>query len=160
MSKESVYIESSIISYIVAKPSRDLVTAGRQQLTVEWWDNESRNFDLFVSSVVFDEVGAGDPIPAAKRLQLLAALSVLTLTNEAIRLADELVRQHRLPAKAATDALHIAVATVHGIDYLLTWNCKHIANARMRAGIEKTCELAGYQTPILCTPEQLSKEND
>lgn len=160
MAKESVYIETSLVSYLVAKPSRDLITAAHQQLTSEWWENRSKNFALFVSPVVLAEASAGDPIYAAKRLQLMNDISVLTVTNEALNLADELVRQHRLPTKAAQDALHIAISTIHGMDYLLTWNCKHIANAQMRAGIEKTCKMAGFQPPILCTPEELNNETD
>ncbi len=158
MAKESVYIETSFVSYLVSKPSRDLITAAHQQITTEWWENKRQDFELFVSTVVLDEARAGDPNYAAMRLQALDGIPVLAVTNEAIQLANQLIQQHALPAKAAQDALHIAIATVHGMDYLLTWNCKHIANAQIRPGIEKSCRQAGYEAPRLCTPEELSDE--
>lgn len=156
MSKESVYIETSLVSYLVAKPSRDLITAARQQLTIEWWENQRQNFDLFASPVVIEEARAGDPNPAVKRLEYLDKLTILSVTPEADELAQALIQKHALPGKAAQDALHIAVATIHGMNYLLTWNCKHIANAHLRGAIETTCRLAGYEAPKLCTPEELS----
>lgn len=156
MAKASVYIETSLISYYVARPSRDLITAARQQITRDWWDTKRFNFDLYASVIVLDEAGAGDQTFATKRLAALAGIPVLNVSPASVQLADDLVRNHALPQKAAQDALHIAVAAVHGINYLLTWNCKHIANAQMRPAIEKTCQAAGYTPPILCTPEELS----
>ena len=156
MAKASVYIETSLISYYVARPSRDLITAARQQITRDWWDTKRFDFDLYASVVVLDEAGAGDQAVATKRLATLAGIPVLDVSPESVQLADELVRNHALPQKAAQDALHIAVAAVHGMNYLLTWNCKHIANAQMRPAIERTCLAAGYLPPILCTPEELS----
>lgn len=156
MAKASVYIETSLISYYVARPSRDLITAARQQITRDWWDTKRFNFDLFASVVVLDEAGAGDQTVATQRLAALAGIPILNVSPESVQLADELIRNHALPQKAAQDALHIAVAAVHGMNYLLTWNCKHIANAQMRPAIEKTCQAAGYAPPILCTPQELS----
>ncbi len=156
MARESVYIETSVVSYLAAKPSRDLITMAHQQLTTEWWENQRQNFDLFASPVVIEEARAGDPNPAARRLKYPDKLTILSVTPEADQLAQALIQKHALPAKAAQDALHIAVATVHGMNYLLTWNFKHIANAHLRGAIEATCRLAGYEAPKLCTPEELS----
>lgn len=154
--KETVYVETSVISYLVAKPSRDLITATRQQMTIEWWEKRREEFDLVASQVVVDEAASGDTLRASERLSLLSDILLLDVSTKAIELADYLIERHALPAKAAQDALHIAIAAVHGVNYLITWNCKHIANARMRQAINKTCRLAGYEPPILCTPEELA----
>ncbi len=158
MTKEAVYLETSLISYLVAKPSRDLITASRQQLTVEWWEKRRNDFELVASQVVVDEAARGDSGYASKRLALLSGITLLDVTDDAIQLADHLIEKHALPIKAAQDALHIAIAAVHGINYLVTWNCKHIANAQMRQAINRTCRLAGYEPPILCTPEELAEK--
>lgn len=155
MEKPAIYVETSVVSYLVARPSRDLIVAAHQQLTVAWWQKERQNYDLFVSQIVVDEVRAGDPESAAKRIAAIADLGLLEISEEAIRLAQSLINSRAVPEKAAQDALHISVACVGGADYLLTWNCKHIANARMRGAIEKTCRSAGYASPIICTPEEL-----
>jgi predicted nucleic acid-binding protein len=159
VSKESVYIETSIVSYLVAKPSRDLLIAARQQLTAAWWEDRRAEFELFISPVVLDECGRGDQLYAAKRLALLVEIPLLDVSPEAISLGHELIRQHALPVKAAQDALHIAVAAVHRLNYLLTWNCKHMANVQLRRGIERTCQAGGYQAPLLCTPNELSGDS-
>ena len=153
-----VYLETSFISYLAARPSRDLITAARQQITLDWWDRERDNHKLYASEVVLREARNGDPNEVAKRLVLLKDLVTLDVTEEAENLATSLIKRHALPAKAAADALHIAVATVHGMDYLLTWNCKHIANLTMRAAIERTCRAAGYEPAAIGTPEELECE--
>ena len=155
MEKPAVYVETSVISYLVARPSRDLVVAAHQQLTVAWWHDQRQNYDLFVSQIVVDEVRAGDPEIAAKRIAAIADLPLLGINEEAVHLAQSLIKAHAVPKKAALDALHISVACVGGMDYLLTWNCKHIANATMRSEIETTCRTAGYASPVICTPEEL-----
>ncbi len=160
MANEAVYIETSLVSYLVARPSRDLIRAARQQLTIDWWENERAKFDLFVSDTVLQEARAGNQTEAAKRLAALAGIPLLQITNEAVLLAAELVKKHALPVKAAQDALHIAIACVNGMDYLLTWNCKHIANAQMRSKIEQTCRSAGYEPPVICTPEEMGESDD
>jgi len=157
MAKESVYIETSLVSYLTARPNRDLVIAAHQQLTKEWWENRRNDFDLFISQVVMEEASAGNPEAAARRVTALEGIPFLDVSNAAIKLADKLVKTHALPKKAAQDALHIGVACVHGIDYVLTWNCKHIANAQMYSAIDKTCRDAGYVTPIICTPVELGE---
>ena len=160
MAKEAVYIETSLVSYLVARPSRDLIRAARQQLTVDWWENERTKFDLFVSDAVLQEASAGNQSEAAKRLAALAGVPLLQITNAAVLLAADLVKKHALPIKDAQDALHIAIACVNGMDYLLTWNCKHIANAQMRHKIEQTCRSAGFEPPVICTPEEMGETND
>jgi hypothetical protein len=149
-----VYIETSFVSYLVARPSRDLIMAARQQITLEWWGKESANHELYASEVVVREAQHGDPNEIVKRLAVLARLQIRNVPEAADNLADLLVRQRALPAKAAVDALHIAVATVHGMDYLPTWNCTHIANLTMRGAIEKVCRAAGYEPPAIGTPEE------
>jgi len=155
MDKPTIYLETSFISYLVARPSRDIIVAAHQQLTFDWWSNQRHHYDLFISQVVFDEARAGDAQEAAKRLAAVEGLPLLELTEEGIRLAEKLIQLHAVPKKAAQDALHIAIACVNGMDYLLTWNCKHIANARMRSKIDEICRGMGYGPPIICTPEEL-----
>jgi len=152
--KPSIYIETSIISYLTSRPSRDLVIAAHQQLTQEWWEARKLDFELCVSEMVFQESASGDPTEANKRLSLIRNLRRLELNADALELARRLLEKGPLPPKAAIDALHIAIATVHEMDYLLTWNCRHIANAEMRAPIIKVCQAQGYECPIICTPEE------
>jgi len=116
------------------------------------------NFELFVSSLVLQEAAAGNPTMARRRLEVLRGLAVLAVTQEATELAEQLVQTGPLPLKAEVDALHIGVAAVHGMEYLLTWNCKHIANARMRSQIEAICRSMEYEPPVMCTPEELMEE--
>ena len=155
--KHKVYLETTIPSYLTSWLSRDLVIAAHQQITREWWQNRNR-FDLFISQVVMREVSGGDLQMAAKRLEVLENVSVLEVTKEAIELAQKLVDRGPIPEKAAVDALHIAIAVVNGMDYLLTWNCSHIANASMRTKIDYVCRSSGYEPPVICTPEELMEE--
>ncbi|HTU88786.1 MAG TPA: type II toxin-antitoxin system VapC family toxin [Gemmataceae bacterium] len=153
--KPRVYLETTIPSYLTAWPSRDLVRAAHQQLTSEWWQRKRAEFELFASQVVVRECQAGDPVVAAERLQILRDLTLLDQTEQATDLAQALLEQTPLPERAAVDALHIAIATVHGMDFVLTWNCAHIANAVLRNQIESVCREAGYEPPTICTPEEL-----
>ena len=155
--KQSVYLETFLISYLAARPSRDLIVAGHQQISQEWWDLR-QDWDLSISALVIAEARSGDEEAARRRLGLLEGLPVLHVSDDAIDLAERLVAGAALPEKAKEDALHIAVAAVHGIDYLLTWNCKHIANARKRSLIEALCRASGYEPPVICTPEELLGE--
>jgi predicted nucleic acid-binding protein len=155
--KSRVYLETTIPSYLTARPSRDIVRAAEQEVTRTWWN--SRNiFELYVSELVVDEVAAGDPHAASQRLEALAGIQLLGMTREAEMLGADLIRQAALPQRAAIDALHIALAAVHGMNYLLTWNCKHIANATMRGKIEEVCRATGVEPPIICTPMELLEE--
>lgn len=153
--KPRVYLETTIPSYLTAWPSRDLVRAAHQQTTCEWWDQCRGAFELFISQLVLRECQAGDPDEAAQRLEVLRDLPLLELTEEATALAQALREQVPLPERAAADALHIATAVVNGMDYLLTWNCTHIANAVLRSRIEAVCREQGFESPVICTPEEL-----
>lgn len=155
--KPRTYVETTIVSYLTARPTRDLVRAAEQEITREWWDGR-QTFDLYVSQLVLDEAAAGDPDASSRRLVALRDAAILDTTDEAIALGRHLVAAGGLPTKAAADALHIAIAAVHGLDYLLTWNCTHIANARTRGKIEGLCREAGYDPPMLCTPMELMGE--
>jgi hypothetical protein len=153
--KPKVYLETTIPSYLTARPSRDLVTAAHQQITREWWDTRRHDFDLFVSQMVLDEASAGDPEAATRRLEVLTPLPLLDPRTEGADLAQTLLERVPLLASAAADALHIAIAVVNGMDYLLTWNCTHIANAALRSQIEAVCRSKGFEVPIICTPDEL-----
>lgn len=153
--KPRVYVETTVVSYLTARPSRDVVIAGHQQITHEWWDAQRDKFELCVSQLVLGEAGAGDPQAAQERIAVLGTMTLLETTAEALALAKELVQTDALPAKAAEDALHIAVAATQDVAYLLTWNCRHLANATMRPMIEAVCARQGYKPPIICTPEEL-----
>jgi len=155
--KPRAYIETSIVSYLTAWQSRDLVLAAHQQVTRDWWARRGI-FELFVSQFVLDEAAAGDEDAAASRLAALAEAAVIEVTEDAILLAEKLIAGGGLPVQARVDALHVAMAAVHGMDYLLTWNCRHIANARTRSQIESICRNMGYEPPVMCTPEELTEE--
>ena len=153
--KATVYLETSIIGYLTSRPSRDLITAANQQLTHEWWTDHRESFDIFISQFVIDECGEGDAVAAQERLEVLTDIRQLDTIEDVENVAEELVKQVPLPEKAGVDALHIAIATVHGMEYLLTWNCTHIANAALRPQIEAVCRSFEYEPPTICTPQEL-----
>lgn len=153
--KPKVYIETTIISYLIAKPSRDLLVAAHQQVTREWWERRRPRFDLFASKLVLDEAGAGDAEAADERLRELTGVRLLGITRDAVALAEALVRGGALPKKAQADGLHIAVTAIHRMTYLLTWNCRHLANAEARPALTSICASRGYDLPLICTPEEL-----
>jgi hypothetical protein len=153
-----VYLETTIPSYLTAWLSRDLVMAAHQQTTNEWWETRRQDFELFISQFVLDEVSLGDAEAAKRRLAVLVDVPLLDASEDVYTLATELMNRVPLPPKAAADSLHIAIAAVHGMDYLLTWNCTHIANATLRGTIEMVCRESGYEPPVICTPEELLKE--
>jgi len=150
-----VYVETTVVSYLTGWPSRDVVIAGHQQVTREWWNARRLHYELCVSQLVLSEASAGDSQAAQERLAVLRPMTVLETTNTALELAKALIEGGALPTKAAGDALHIAVAAVHAVPYLLTWNCRHLANAMMRPMIESVCAAKGSKAPIICTPEEL-----
>jgi len=152
---QSVYIETSIVSYLTARPSRDVLAIARQQLTQQWWETCRSQYDLVVSALVEDEASRGDFDAADRRLQMIKSLRQIHPTPEVGILTKKLLTEGVLPRTAADDALHIALAVVHGIDYLLTWNCRHIDNARTKPMIRRLCEDRGYRFPEICTPEEL-----
>ena len=158
--KPRVYIETTIISYLTAWRSPQLVMAANQEATRNWWDEERVRFDLFVSQIVIQEASAGDAAAAQRRLESISGLAELPITDEVNLLAKELIDKTPLPEKAKLDALHIATATVNGMDYLLTWNCRHIANATLRNAMSQICQTAGYDLPVICTPIELIAETE
>jgi predicted nucleic acid-binding protein len=151
----TLYIESSIVSYLCQRPSSQVVIAARQLLTHQWWDEKRADYDLVTSQYVLDEASAGDPVPAAERLQLLDGIPLLPLDPEIGVIAQEIMSRAILPPKASIDALHIAAVAHHRIEYLLTWNCRHIANARILPRIHDVLADFGIPIPIICTPEEM-----
>ena len=155
MLRQKVYIETTVISYLTGRVSSSLSVASHQQTTQRWWDLHRASYDLFISPLVVDEIRAGDPVAAAAREQAIAGIAVLATTEDAFRLAQLFLAKGSMPKKASDDALHVALAAVYGTDYLLTWNCTHIANASIRRIVERLIFEAGYSCPTICTPEEL-----
>ncbi len=153
-----VYLETTIFSYLAARLSRDLIVAAHQQLTEEWWTTRRDGFELFASELVYREAAAGDQAVAKKRLGLIEPVSLLVMDEAAFALAEQFLARQIVPRKVAEDALHVAVSAVNGMDYLLTWNCKHIANARLFRRMGEVCLGEGYELPVICTPEELMGE--
>lgn len=151
--RQSIYIETSIVSYLVARPSRDLVAAARQQRTHEWWNVHRSAFSVWASELVLEEATRGDPDAARLRLDALAAMQLLPLTADVDRVSAALLKGAALPDQAVADAVHIAIATVHRVDYLLTWNCKHIANPFIQRAVQRVTSEEGFVAPVVCTPE-------
>ena len=147
-----VYIETSIVSYLTARPSSNLIAAAWQKETVDWWETQKDRFDLYISEVVVEEAGRGDESAASRRLGALEDIEVLQIEKKSVDLAKALIEQGALPRKALDDAFHLAVAAVNGIDFLLTWNCRHIDNAEMKPKIRRVIESQGYQCPEIATP--------
>ncbi|HEY2951437.1 MAG TPA: type II toxin-antitoxin system VapC family toxin [Verrucomicrobiae bacterium] len=153
--KPKLYLETTVPSYLSAWPSRDLIRAGHQQITREWWRTRRGDFDIFVSQFVLDEAAAGDTEAARDRLEALKDFPLLDITEDVDELAAAFIKTLALPPKAVTDAAHIAVAAVHRMHFLLTWNCTHIANAEMAVAIEQVCREHSLACPVICTPEEL-----
>jgi len=158
MTRQKVYIETTIVSYLTARTSKNPIVAGRQALTKEWWNHRRNFFDLVISELVTQEAGDGDQAAASQRLNHLLVIDSLKISDEAIVLAGILVNGGPIPKEYSEDALHIALCAVNGIDFLLTWNCRHLANASHRSQIEALVEMQGYRCPIICTPEELMEE--
>jgi len=152
--KPRVYIETSVISYLTARPNRDLIVAAHQQITAELWERKA-DFEFFASELVVAEASRGDAQAAALRLQALNDIPMLEVSSDARDLGKLLVKELAIPLKAIEDAYHVALAAVQGMDYLITWNCTHIANLQMRRKIEKICVDAGYLPAVIGTPEEL-----
>ncbi len=153
--RPKLYLETTVPSYLVARPSSDLIVAAQQQQTRDWWERRRADFDIQISQVVLDEAGAGDKQMAGKRLELLRPFPLLTINPQAVHLARELVRRGPLPAKAARDATHIALSAIYGMHFLMTWNCAHIANAEMFGKMAEVCRAHGFDCPVICTPAEL-----
>jgi len=155
LAKPKVYVETTIVSYLTARLSRALVTAAHQQITQQWWNDRRKDFDLFASQAVVKEAGGGDETVADLRLKVLEELPLLDITEEVSSFAEELIRVGPMPPKAAVDAVHVAASVVHRLDYLLTWNCTHLANAAIRIKIDQMCRSRDYSPVVICTPEEL-----
>lgn len=153
--KKSVYIETSVASYLTARPSRDVRAAAWQQITSQWWEDVRSDFELFTSELVIVEASAGNPEAAARRLEALQGIAELAIDEEVRELTGQLISKGGFPSGAEADALHVAVAAVHRIDYLLTWNFRHIDNAAKKPIIRSICDAAGYSCPEICTPLEL-----
>jgi len=155
---ETVYIETSIVGYLTARPSNNLILMANLEATRQWWDTRRAQFTLYISQVVLDEVARGDAEMATKRLEILRDFPLLKVSEAVQNLAVQFLAKSNLPPKAADDALHIAAATVYGLDYLLTWNCRHIANAQIQKKLSQISLDAGYELPTICTPYELMGE--
>lgn len=153
--KPTLYLETTIPSYLTARQSRDIIQTARQQITSEWWDNRLNDFDIFISQVVIDEASEGDKVASMKRIEVIKAFPLLDVTEEVVDLAEKIIIEKIIPEKAIRDALHIAVVTFHEISFLLSWNCKHIANAEIIKRLRKTITDEGLELPVICTPDEL-----
>jgi predicted nucleic acid-binding protein len=158
VTKPKLYVETTIPSYLTSKPSRDLIIAGHQQITREWWETRRDAFQIYISQLVVDEAGAGDPAAARERLRVIEDFPLLDITPDVEMLAAGILASGLIPKRAATDAAHIAIAAVHGLDFLITWNCMHIANAIMVRAVAAVCRRHGFECPVICTPEELLGE--
>lgn len=150
-----LYVETSVVSYLTARPSANLLVAANQKITVDWWATRKREFVSYVSNVVLEEAGRGDSVAASQRLEALAGIPVLDITDDAVALSREFVNRGALPSKALDDALHVAISAVSEMDFLLTWNCRHIDNAEIKPVIRRICQENGHQCPEICTPQEL-----
>jgi hypothetical protein len=158
--KPTVYLETTVIGYLAMRVSNILRVAANQQTTRDWWDNHRERYDLYVSRFVVYECSQGDPVAVRERLTYLEGIPLLQVPTEVDSLAESLLASVPLPEKAATDALHITAAAVNGIQFLMTWNCRHIANPSFRPGIERVCLDSGYEAPVICTPQELLEIDD
>ena len=153
--KTSVYVESSVISYLTARPSRDVVKSARQAITEEWWQTDRKRFEVFISALVEEEISSGDASAARRRLDAVKDIPSADISIEAMNIAEALIASVAVPENSKEDALHIGIATANGMEYLLTWNFKHINNAEKKKHIVKVINALGYQCPSLCSPEEL-----
>ncbi|MEI7789474.1 MAG: type II toxin-antitoxin system VapC family toxin [Chlorobiaceae bacterium] len=158
--KQTVYVESSVISYLTSRPNRDVIIAGRQSVTLDWWENQRHRFELRISVLVEEEISRGDSSAAQQRLDKVTEIQSFLISDEAIRIADMLLAEKAVPKGSEEDALHIGIAVAQGADFLLTWNFKHINNAEKKAAITRLIESAGYACPQLCSPEELGGMQD
>ncbi len=153
--KPTVYIETTIISYLVAKPSRDLVVAGHQEITREWWETVLPRVRGCISPFIVQEISGGDAAMAQKRVALVSGMPLLEVDDQVEKLGEHYFSAIQIPERARFDALHLAVAAYHAVDYVLSWNCRHIASARVQKRLREINEQLKIPTPVLCTPEGL-----
>ncbi len=153
--KQKVYIETSVVSYLSGRISRDVIIVGRQEITREIWPLLIEHFDCYISALVREEIERGDPGAAASRLATLKEIDTLTTSDEARDLAKAIVVNGLIPSRFPEDALHIAIAAMHGLDYVLTWNFKHLNNVQTKVKIADFIEDCGYEPPLVCSPDEL-----
>lgn len=158
--KPSVYIESSIVSYLASRASRDVVVAARQAITHDWWSTHKHRFNLRISALVEEEIGRGDAVAATRRTDWVTNIPSLGISEQAVELARKLVADGAIPVGSEEDALHIAIAAAQGSDYLLTWNFRHINNAETKSAIAEVIESCGFVCPQICSPEELGGTSD
>ncbi len=157
--KPRLYIETSVISYYTSRPSRDLIAAGHQQITQQWWLEQLSWYEPYISEVVHEEISRGDASAVGLRLKVVEGFARLVVTPEVTRLAREYYAALDLPDKARLDALRLALAVQHGMDYLVSWNFTHIVGARPRGIVQKINYRLHMETPVICTPEELIERN-
>ena len=155
MPRKTVYIETSVVSYLTARPTADLRAAARQMDTAEWWETQRERFDLRTSEIAIEGIGGGDPEAEARGRAVLSGIPVLPMTEAAVELSDGLIREAALPATAANVALQLALTAVHGVDFLLTWNFRHLDNAENKPVMRSVCARYGHRCPEICTPREL-----
>jgi predicted nucleic acid-binding protein len=153
--KPTVYIETTVISYLTARPSRDLIIAAHQQITHEWWDTAIGHFEVFISPIVLEEISKGDEKAANMRLERVSSFPLLEVLPQIRDLAESYFAAIDIPEKARADSYHLALATWHGMDFMVSWNCTHIVSGRVKKIIEEINSTYGIRTPIVCTPEEL-----
>jgi len=156
----NLYLETSVLSYMVARPSRDVLVVAHQQITRDWWTKNLADFEVYISDIVIQEAEQGDAAAARERLELIGDFPVLALTDDAERLAGVYLREMPLPPRALRDALHMAIASLNGMEYLVTWNCRHIAQGRIKRRLLEINTREGIESPVICTPEELGGEPD
>ncbi len=157
---DKIYVETTVVGNVAGRIQTNPDVAARQRDTRHWWDWASKHYELVISQLVLDECQGGDPEAARERLEVVKSLTVISINDDARLLARLLGEKGAVPVSEPRDALHVAVAAVQGVQYLVTWNCKHIANATLRSKIEKTCIEAGHSPPIICTPPEIPGDND
>jgi hypothetical protein len=156
--KPKLYLETTIPSCLTSRPSRDLIVAANQLITRQWWEERRPHFEVCVSQFVIDEVASGDPAVAAECLKVIKGLPVLATTAEAVDLARKILQLGLIPQRAIDYARHIALAATHQVDFLMTWNCSHIASPFAGRRIKRLCEESGFECPVICTPHELLGE--
>ena len=156
--KPKLYVETTIISYLVARTSNDASLVYRQQITQQLWEEFANDFEFVVSDIVVSEILRGDVVAAQRRFDVVANLTILDLSPDADKLAQDMIEAGAVPPQARSDAQHIAVAAVNSIDYLVSWNYKHIVNETKRQPIDEVCRAAGFQPPTICTPIEIIEE--
>lgn len=153
--KPTVYIETTVVSYLTSRPTRDLLVAAHRQVTREWWDSALPKVDAYVSAVVLDEISRGNPTAAERRMSAVSAFPLLEVVPEVDKLAGLYFATIEIPDAARADSYHLALACHHGMDFLVTWNCKHLASGRVKLLLERANATLGLRTPFICTPEEL-----